>query len=73
MECAVVRVAQAEVGQPLVLLDEAIANDLDLWLVGNGFEIGVEDGALGVERLSVTVGAASFRVEALGDLVLGLG
>lgn len=48
VELAVVRVAELDVLEAFVLLDEAVADDLDLGLVRNSLEIGVQDGSLGV-------------------------
>lgn len=74
VEGTVVRVAQADVREALVVaLDEAVADDLDLGLVGDGLEVWVEDGALGIEGLAVAVGALGERVEALREFVLGAG
>jgi hypothetical protein len=41
--------------------------------VGDSLEIRVQDGALRVERLAVAVRGRGGGVEALGELVLGLG
>ena len=71
VEGAVVRVAQADVLEPLVRGDEAVADDLDLGLVGNCLEVRVEDAALGVDRLGVAVGGGRGGVEAMGEGELG--
>lgn len=73
VEGPVVRVAKLDVGQAFVGRDEAVADDLDLRLVGDGLEVRVEDGAFGVEGLAVAVGGGGGWVEALGDGVLGFG
>ena len=74
VEGAVVRVAELDVGQPFVGRDEAVADYLDLRLVGDGLEIGVEDG-FGSDRgfaaiVAVAVERRGERVETLGELVL---
>lgn len=75
MEGAVVRVAELDVGEALVGRHEAVANYLDLGLVGDGFEVGVEDGFAGdrglVAVVAVAVKGGGERVKALGELVLG--
>jgi hypothetical protein len=43
VEGCVVRVAQRDVGQALVFGDEAVANDLNLRLVWDCFEVRVQD------------------------------
>jgi hypothetical protein len=48
-------VHERDILQPLILLIEPVPNDLNLWLVWNCLEIGVEHGALGVKRLAMTV------------------
>lgn len=73
MKGPVVRVAEPDVLETLVLGHEAVADDLNLRLVGDRLEVRVQDGALGIEGLAVAVGALGGRVEALGELVLGLG
>lgn len=72
VEGAVVGVPQLNVLQALVRLDEAVADDLDLGLVGDGLEVRVEDGALGVDDLAVAVRGGE-GVEAVGEVELGLG
>ena len=56
VEGFVVWVVEADVGQAFVGLDGAVADDLDLGLVGDCFEVRVEDGFFGVESLAVAVG-----------------
>lgn len=73
VECAMVRMSELNVLQSFILLNEAISNDLDLRLMRDGLEIRMEDRALGVNGLSMAIRARSFRIEALGDLILGLG
>jgi hypothetical protein len=65
--------SQLDVLQTLVVLDEAIANDLDLGLMRDRLEVWVENGSLGVQRLAVTIRARSFGIKSLGDLILSLG
>lgn len=43
VECAMVRMAELNVLQSFILLNETISNDLHLGLVRDGLEIGVED------------------------------
>lgn len=69
----VMGMSQLDVLQTLVVLDEAIANDLDLGLMRDRLEVWVENGSLGVQRLAMTIRARSFGVESLGDLILRLG
>lgn len=66
----VVGMPQLDVPQTLVVLDEAVADDLDLGLMRDRLEVRVEDGPLGVQRLAVAVRARGLGVESLGDLVL---
>lgn len=51
-----VGMAQLDVGEAFVRGHEAVAYDLDLRLVGDGFEVWVEDRPFGVEGLAVSVG-----------------
>ena len=69
MEVAVVWVFQGDIVKPLIG-DYAVADDLNLGLVRNSFQIWVEDGSLSIERLAVSVGAYG-RIEALRDIELG--
>jgi hypothetical protein len=73
VEGPVVRVAQTHVREALVRGHEAVADDLDLRLVRHRLEVRVQDGALRVDRLAVAVARGGSRVEALRELVLGLG
>jgi hypothetical protein len=66
------RVLQHDVLEPFVLRHAAIADNLDLRLVGDGLEIGVEDGALGIKRLAVSIRGGG-GVETLCELKLSLG
>jgi|SRR5579859_5817248 len=50
-------------------MDEAVADDLNLRLVGDGFEIRVQDRALCVESLSVAV-AGSRGIEEVVEMEL---
>ena len=70
VEFVVVRVDQFGVLQTFILRNEAITDDLNLRLVRDGLEIGVEDTAFCVEGLAVAV-AASSRVETASQLGLG--
>lgn len=54
VEGLVVGVLELDVLEALKGLDMAVANDLDLWLVGNGLQVGVQDAAL-VNGFSMTV------------------
>jgi hypothetical protein len=72
VEGRVVRVAQRDVGQALVRGDEAVADDLDLGLVWDGLEVGVQDRALRVEGLAVAI-AGGGRVEEVREAELGGG
>lgn len=75
MEGAVMRVAELDVGEPFVGRHETVADYLDLGLVGDGLEVGVEDGFAGdrglVAVVAVAVEGGGERIEALGELVLG--
>jgi len=55
VEGFVVRVAELDAFEAFIRRNEAVAYDLDLGLVGDGSEIRMEDGPLGVEGLAVTV------------------
>lgn len=55
VEGLVVRVSQLDILQPFVVLDEAVSNHLNLWLVWDRLEVGMQDGSFCVERLSVAV------------------
>lgn len=70
VEGAVVGVFEVDVVEALVGVDDAVADDLDLWLVRHGFQVWVEDAAFGVEGLAVPV-LRGGGVEALGEFVLG--
>lgn len=70
MEGLVMRMLQADVAQTFVFSNRAVADDLDLGLMRDGLQIRVEDAALGIEGLSVTVGGCR-RVESTDELVLG--
>ena len=48
VKCLMVRVLELDVVQSFVLWHEAVADYLDLWLMRNSFEIGVEDAPFGV-------------------------
>ena len=69
VESTVVGVAKLDVLEALILGDEAVANDLDLRLVRDGLQVGVQNGLLGIECLAVAVRVAG-RIKALGELEL---
>ena len=48
VEGFVVRMLEGDVGETFVRWDEAVAYDLHLRLVRDGFQVWVQDGALGV-------------------------
>ena len=62
---------ERDVPQALELRYLAVADDLHLRLVGNGLQVRVQDGLLGVEGLAMTVGGGG-GVEEAGKFVLGL-
>jgi len=68
----VVWVDKCDVLQSLVLLVKPIPNDLNLWLMRNRLEVGMEDGSLSIESLAVAV-AVGGGVESLGEFVLSFG
>lgn len=72
VEVPVVRVRELDVGEAFVFGHEAVAEDLDFGLVRDGFQVGVQDAAFGVEGLAVAV-AGGGGVEAVGQFVLGFG
>ena len=65
VEFLVVGVHEGDIGETFVLGDVAIADDLDFGLVGDGFEVWVQDAAFGVESLAVAV-AGGGGVKAVG-------
>lgn len=72
MEGAVVGVAEGDVGEAAVGGDVAVADDLDLGLVGDGLEVRVEDGAgFGGEGGGAVAVGGGEGVEAVGEFVLG--
>ena len=72
VEGAVVGVAEGDVFQAFVGGDVAVADDLDLGLVGDGLEVGVQDAAgLGGEGGGPVAVRGRQGVEAVGELVLG--
>lgn len=74
VEGAVVRVAEGDVGEARVGGDVAVADDLDLGLVGDGLEVRVEDGAgFGGEGGGAVAVGGGEGVEAVGEFVLGAG
>ena len=70
VEFLVVGVHEGDVGKAFVLGDVAVADDLDFRLVGDGFEVWVQDAAFGVESLAVAV-AGGGGVKAVSQFVLG--
>lgn len=72
VEGAVVRVLEGEVLEAFVGGDVAVADNLDFGLGWDGFEVGMEDGALGVDGLAVAVGCGGW-VEPAGEGCLSLG
>ena len=70
VELLVVGVGELDVLETFVRRDEAVTDDLDLWLVGDGLQVWVKNTALCVERFPVAV---AFRqgVEAASELILG--
>jgi hypothetical protein len=71
VEGPVVWVLELDVLESFVRLDEAVADNLDLWLVGDGLQVWVQDAALSVQSLSMAVAGGSW-VEALSQLELCL-
>jgi len=65
----VVGMLELKVFQSFVVRYEAIADHLDFWLVRNGFQIRVEDAALCVDGLAVTVALGGW-VKAEGEFIL---
>jgi len=65
----VVGMLEPEVLQSFVVGYEAIADNLDFWLVRNGFQIRVENAALCVDGLAVTVAFGGW-VKAEGEFIL---
>lgn len=72
VECLVVWVLELDVFEAFVRLDEAVANDLDLWLMWNGLEVRMEDAFLSIQSLSVTI-RCGLWVEFVRQSELGLG
>jgi hypothetical protein len=70
VEGRMVRVAQRDVGQTFVFGNEAVADDLDLRLMRDCLEVGMQDGTLGVQSLAMAVAGRS-RVEEVGEAELG--
>ena len=70
VEFLMVGVHEGDVGEAFVLRDVAVADDLHFGLVGDGFEVRVQDAAFGVEGLAVAV-ASCGGVKAVGEFVLG--
>jgi len=70
VERCVVRVAERDVGQALVFGNEAVADDLDLRLVRDCLEVGVQDGAFGVQGLAMAVTSCCW-VEEVCEVELG--
>lgn len=71
VEGTVVRVLELGLSQAFVVVDGAVADELDLRLTRNGFQVGVQDGPLGLAGLVVSVTVALARgVEGLCQRVL---
>lgn len=70
MESPVVRVPKPDVFKALVFVYEAVADDLNLGLMRNRLQVGMQDGTFRVQSLSVAVRAGSFGVKSLGNVVL---
>lgn len=70
VEFLVVGVHKGDVGEAFILGDVAVADDLDFGLVGDGFEIWVQDAAFGVESFAVAV-AGGGGIKAVGQVELG--
>lgn len=65
VEFLVVGVHEGDVGETFILGDVTVADDLNFGLVGDGFEVWVQDAALGVESLAVAI-AGGGGVKAVG-------
>ena len=72
VEGLVVRMLECDVSETFILGHEAVADDLNLWLVRDSLEIGVEDGLLCIQGLAVAV-RLGFRVEAASQFCLSAG
>lgn len=72
VEGSVMRMLQVHIFEPLVGTDEAVTNDLDLWLVWNGLQVWVKDASLGIECFAVAI-VVRCRIEAFCELVLCFG
>jgi hypothetical protein len=59
-----------EVLQAFVLLVASITNHLYLRLVGNGLEIWMKNGTLGIKSLPVAIAALTSWIKSFGDFVL---
>lgn len=74
MEGAVRGVLEARFGEALVVVDGAVADELDLGDARDGLEVGVEDGFGGVAGFVVAVAVVlGGGVEGFGEGVLLLG
>jgi hypothetical protein len=72
VESAVMWMAETDVLEAFIALDETVANDLDLRLVRNGLQVRVQNGTLGVQSLPMAV-RGSGGIKAVGEMELGLG
>ena len=72
VEFSMMRVHELDVVQAFVFREEAMAEDLDLGLMRDGFQIRVEHTAFCVESFAVAVGAR-IRIKSSGYLELGFG
>lgn len=55
MECAMVRVAQSDILQAFVFLDKPVSDHLNLRLMGDCLEIGMQNAAFGIEGFAMTI------------------
>ena len=69
VEGCVVWVLELDVLEAFVFRDEAVADHLDFGLVGDGFEVWVENGSFGVDGFAMAVGLGG-GVEASSELCL---
>lgn len=72
VELAVMGMLEADVLQTFVLGEEAVADDLHLRLMRDGFQVRVQHAAFGVQSFTVAV-AVSVRIEAFVEFKLGFG
>ena len=70
VELGVMGMLEGDVLQTFVLSEEAVADDLHLRLMRDGFQVRVQHAAFGIESFTVAVGVSA-RVEAFGEFKLG--